>query len=124
MSPKKIKPKLDDQIQVTARSHFSGPIPPPDILEQYNRVIENGANRIMTMAENQSAHRIKTESEIVTADGRNSLLGIVSGFTISIGASIVAGFGFYLGYPKEAVIICTVDLAAIVGVFIYGTKNK
>ena len=36
---------------------FSGPIPPPDLLEKYNNIIPNGADRILAMAEQQQAHR-------------------------------------------------------------------
>ena len=38
--------------------HYSGPLPPPQMLEQYNRAVPNGAERIMAMAEKQAAEVI------------------------------------------------------------------
>jgi len=121
LSKQGVSPK---SVQVSRESHFSGPIPPPEILDKYNSIIPNGAERIMSMAERQSAHRITQEAKVISASSRDSFLGIVSGLIISIGAFIIAGFGFYWGHPAAAATICTVDLSAIVGVFIYGTKSK
>jgi uncharacterized membrane protein len=45
----------------TEAALFSGPIPPPDLLERYNQIIPEGADRILKMAEKQSAHRQKIE---------------------------------------------------------------
>lgn len=42
---------------------FSGPIPPPNLLERYEAITPGAADRILTMAENQSKHRIAAESE-------------------------------------------------------------
>lgn len=38
-------------ITIKKASTFSGPIPPPEILQGYNDVLDNGAERIMSMAE-------------------------------------------------------------------------
>jgi hypothetical protein len=44
-------------VLIEKHSFFSGPLPPTEMLQEYNRLIPNGAERIMTMAESQSAHR-------------------------------------------------------------------
>ncbi len=36
---------------------FSGPLPHPQILAQYNQAVPNAADRIIKMAESQSNHR-------------------------------------------------------------------
>jgi len=36
---------------------YSGPIPPAQELGEYDRIIPNGADRIMSMAEREQAHR-------------------------------------------------------------------
>ena len=51
--------KIISSLTIKTSSAFSGPLPPPTILNKYNEIIENGAERIMKMAENQSEHRIK-----------------------------------------------------------------
>src|SRR2546422_641931 len=66
------KPAKPEQAtaQLTVRQEtasFSGPIPHPSVLEQYNRVIPNGADRIMHLAEEEAIHRRKQEVAIVQA---------------------------------------------------------
>ena len=56
---------------------YSGPIPHPQLLKEFNDVIPNGADRIMTMAEKQSGHRITLEEKVVNANNRDSFLGVV-----------------------------------------------
>lgn len=63
-------------IQVQAA--FSGPIPPPEMLAQYNAVLPNGADRIVKMAEDQSAHRRRVESR-----------GQIFGFALALSRSAV-----------------------------------
>jgi uncharacterized membrane protein len=44
---------------------FSGPLPPPAMLETYNQLIPDGANRMMALVEQQTAHRLALEDKIV-----------------------------------------------------------
>jgi uncharacterized membrane protein len=39
---------------------FSGPIPHPNILESYNRILPGAAERILSMAEEEQKRRTKT----------------------------------------------------------------
>ena len=45
---------------ILAKSH-RGPLPPPDDLERYCKLIPDGGNRIMIRHEKQSDHRMKIE---------------------------------------------------------------
>src|SRR5206468_1881503 len=47
-----------------------GPLPDPGELAAYNQIIPNGADRIMKMAEEQSAHRIGLEKTVVGSQQR------------------------------------------------------
>jgi uncharacterized membrane protein len=38
-------------------SAFSGPLPPPEVLEHYNKIIPNGADRLLKMVEWHAEHR-------------------------------------------------------------------
>jgi len=72
---------------------FSGPLPPPGLLEKYNQVIPNGADRIMVMAERQSAHRESLEARVVAGNIANQTRGSIFAFIICLVTLI---FGFYL----------------------------
>nr|DAR22085.1 MAG TPA: putative membrane protein [Caudoviricetes sp.] len=43
--------------EIMVQQHFSGPIPPPEILSGYEQIHPGFADRIISMAEKQSAHR-------------------------------------------------------------------
>lgn len=43
---------------IHAQMEFSGPLPPPQILGQYDEVLPGAAERILRMAEKQQDHRI------------------------------------------------------------------
>ena len=42
---------------VAVSQSFSGPLPPPEVLEHYERIAPGTAERLLAMAESQSAHR-------------------------------------------------------------------
>lgn len=83
---KEVKKVVAEVIQ----SEFSGPIPPPSIIEGYERVLPGSADRIIAMAERQSLHRQKMEEKMIDAESRDSLLGVIFAFILGIGCIIAA----------------------------------
>ena len=81
----------------TAQS-FSGPLPPPQILEKYNQVVPDAAERIIAMAESQSKHRQSLEVTVIDSDIRNSRLGLHYGLIIGLATVIGGAFCIYSGY--------------------------
>ena len=75
-SPGKSAP---NQILSATAQTFSGPLPPPEILAKYNSVVPNAAERIITMAETQAAHRQRIESKVIESNIRNSRLECIWG---------------------------------------------
>ncbi|MGC6485047.1 MAG: DUF2335 domain-containing protein [Candidatus Puniceispirillales bacterium] len=71
-------------IEVTM-SLFSGPLPPPQILEQYEECLPGAADRIMSRAEKEQSHRHWREK----CAHWHETLKIWSAFTIA--ASAIAG---------------------------------
>ncbi len=47
---------------------FSGPLPPPEILKRFDKVVPCTAERIIKMAEEQSAHRRELEKRVIDSD--------------------------------------------------------
>lgn len=45
------------QVSVQVASGFSGPIPPPNLLQEYDKAFPGSAERIVKMAEVEQAHR-------------------------------------------------------------------
>src|SRR3989338_3375865 len=51
---------------------FSGPLPPPEVLRQFDQVVPGAAERIIKMAEQQFAHRTELEKKVIDSDIRQS----------------------------------------------------
>ena len=103
---------------------FSGPIPPPDLLEKYNNIIPNGADRILAMAEQQQAHRQFMEKTVVEGDVRRSDRGLILGFIVTV---IFGAGGIYLvatGHDLNGLAVIFLPLAGLVGTFIYSKKTR
>lgn len=64
--------------------HFSGPIPPPHILEKYEAILPGAAERILAMAEKNSAHQIEIDKAIVDGKLKELSTGQKLGFYIAI----------------------------------------
>jgi len=67
-------------VQTRAES-FSGPLPPPVVLKQYDEIVPGAAERILSMAESQSQHRQQLERSVIESDIKNSRLGLHYGLS-------------------------------------------
>jgi len=75
------------------RAQFSGPIPPPSILEAYEKLAAGSADRLIRMAEEEAVHRRSLESQALDSDiqdreaGRKEArFGQVCGLAIGLAA--------------------------------------
>lgn len=116
--------ELAQEVVGFVAASFSSPLPPPEILEKYGKIIPNGAERIMVMAEAQSAHRRDLEKTVMATDSRNSLLGIVSALILGLVTIVTGGLIIYAGHAWPGTIIGSAGLTGLVSVFIYGTKQR
>jgi uncharacterized membrane protein len=73
-----------------AAVQFHGPLPLPQLLEGYEKVVPGSAERIIRMAEEQQAHRHSLEQQALRSESRNSLFGIVCAFLIGM-TTVVCG---------------------------------
>ncbi len=109
---------------VMVAAQYSGPLPPADQLVRYNDAVPNAAERILVMAEQQSAHRRNLETKALSSDTFRATLGLIFGFVLAL---ITVAGSIYLimnnqGYFGVGLFGAT--LAGIVGTFVYGTKNR
>lgn len=109
---------------VLVQEHFSGPLPHPNVLVQFDVAIPGSAERILKMAEAQSAHRRELERKVVESDISRSKWGQILGFIIAVLGLIVAGAIAIFGNAVAGSIIGVGTLASLVGVFMYGSKTR
>ena len=110
--------------RVERRLEYSGPLPHPEILGGYEKVLPGSADRILKMAEKQQDHRISNENKLVDAENQSRLLGLVAGFLI---ATLGLGGAVYLGYNGktwESGIMSGGTLVGLVTVFVKGSSNN
>lgn len=111
------------EVSVTAQYHHSGPIPDPMTLERYEHILPGSANRILTMAEEQSLHRREMEQIVIRSRARDSLLGIIAGFLLALVTILSGTYVVIRGYAWSGTILGSAGLVGLVGVFIYGTRS-
>ena len=118
---------------VTAASaaSFSGPLPPPSYIREYEEVLPGSADRILQMAERESVHRqslerqsLEIQSAAVNEDLSRSRLGLFLGAFVAlafIGAAVALAS---MGYAWQGTSLGLVNIVAIVTAFIYGAQRR
>lgn len=119
----------DDKKQILIRAFmhmerkFSGPLPAPEDFIMYKNALPDAPERIMSMAEKQTDHRISCESRIIELKGRENLLGQIAGFLIAICCLVVACILGLNGHDWLAGVIPT-SIAGLAAVFVLRKKKE
>jgi uncharacterized membrane protein len=103
---------------------FSGPLPPPDALAEYERIFPGCAKRIVDMADRQSQHRQSLEKRSIFSNTRNETLGQILAAVITL--VTISGSIYLAAIGKELTgfgIILT-NITALAGVFVYGRYQQ
>lgn len=109
---------------VAQKEEYSGPIPHPDHLRQYEEIVPGSGDRLIKMAESQVTHRQNSENKIIDFEIKNKGRGQIFGFILAI-AGIIGGFILVLN-DKDAIGMSALlgSVGALVLAFIYGKKNN
>ncbi len=118
------------QVNHVQASTFSGPLPPPEIMEGYNRIVPNAAERIIAVFETEVKHRHELERLQAIGDEKDrsrslSLVfsGQIFGFLLAL-AFIVSG-AFLIFHDKQisGTVISTTAMLGIVAAFLRSKKK-
>lgn len=91
-------------------------------MEDYGRIIPDGANRLMSLLEKQTNHRIAMEERIVSGNVSVAKTGQVIAAGLSIFFGLVTTF---LGYVGHDVLAGSIGVTTIIGlavVFVLGKE--
>lgn len=112
---------------VSISESTAGPLPHPDFLRQYGKLIPDGAERIMSMAEQEQRHRHGRETReqalIETAELHDYTItkrGQLFGLSICVIVVMAAGGFAFMGQPGLAALLMGLDLVALAAVFVAG----
>lgn len=105
------------QVQ-SAYSAYSGPIPPPQALREFEEVCPGLADRIVRMAEKTQ------DANIRDIDNRHkeTTIGQISGLVASLSMAVVAIVALLKNFPSVAGIVCSTTIVALATVFLVGKK--
>ncbi len=97
---------------------FSGPLPAPEDMRQYEEIHKGSADRIITAYETQINHRVKQEAKIIENEGSQIKRGQILGFILCIFFGAGAIYLGTLGHAVLAGTICTVLIIALAVIFV------
>lgn len=111
-------------VKYETTTYFSGPLPAPETLHQYNQILPGAADRVIGLAEREAAHRHLMEGRMIDIHGRNSTLGVISGWMIGMTAVGGGTYAITLGASLSGAGVALTGLAALVGVFVYQRERR
>ena len=93
-------------------------------MRNYDEITPGIAEKIFNNFLEESQHRRIIEKDYMTNENKNSRLGVIFAFILGMTGLVGGIISSIYGNPASGAIIGIGSLASLVGVFIYGTKNK
>lgn len=106
------------------RKIHQGPIPDPETLAGYEKILPGSTDRIFSSVEKQSQHRMGLEEKIVEHSMVEAKRGQIFAFIVTLFTLIAATIIILYGYIWPGSILGTGGLAIIVYLFIQGKKSQ
>lgn len=122
--PNSPKPDQRGTRLVVTHTLFEGPLPPPAILEHFERIVPGAAGRIFAFTEDEYRHRRSIEVTIVSANTRALGRGQWFGFLIMM---VGMGLGAWLvraGYELIGFGSIVAPLATAATLFVYSRRRE
>ena len=120
------RPRLPQQKtqQLTASfeaSSFSGPLPPPQMLADYEKAQPGAGSRIFQLTEKEQDHRHNLESRNLTWVGTIQIIGQCMGFLLGLAG---IGGGIFLLYSGKSIEGYVTMVGTLVSLLLANQKKK
>lgn len=109
------------QVQGT---HFSGPVPPPEVLAKFEAIVPGAGERIFAMAERNQAHRHALEATVIPGNARNERWGQIFAFLIYLATLGCGTFLVYIGKELAGLTAMLATTGTFAGLFVYSRRKK
>jgi uncharacterized membrane protein len=116
-------PKTPTAVQVQTTQTMVGPLPPPTILEGYEKTCPGAADRIIKMAELEQSHRHVQEGRFLRHSSSLIALGQILGFLVALFGISCGTYLVYKGRDATGLACVITTLVALVSVYIYGRAS-
>jgi uncharacterized membrane protein len=110
--------RTSNEVVAVHTKHFSGPLPHPSILEHYNRIVPNAAERIFSEFEQQTRHRIEIEKKVISSAVWKEKWGLIFGFFFAMVTVIGGIYSALQGAPVLGGSLSFAGIAMIIGAFL------
>lgn len=117
-------PRRTSTVRMEASFAWSAPLPPPDLLKQYNDVFPGCAERIVAMAESQAAHRQAIEDKVIHGNVSSQKTGLWLGFVLALIIILSGAWLVYTGHIGWGAIFTGIPLVSLVSVFVLGKRSQ
>ncbi len=112
-------------------ARWTGPLPPPSMLSEYNRAFPGCAERIVSMAEAESRSRHENERHeresrrmIIQSDVFSQKAGLVLAFLLALFVISIGAFLIYTDRLVWGAGIVGFPLIALISLFVYGRRQQ
>jgi len=122
--PEEKREKASLLIQASFSHYFQGPIPPPEVIKGYEKVLPGSANRIIAMAEKEQDYRHQFSSIIVKSNVFTERLGLGAAFTLALVLSVGSIGLIYNDKNIEGLAIFIVEIVTLAGLFLYRQNRQ
>ncbi len=99
---------------------FSGPMPPPQLIREYDQMYPGAARFFFEEVQKQTDHRINIETRVVESNIRNERRGSWFAFIITMTALVGGMALFSFGIDTAGIILAVGALGTLATVFITG----
>lgn len=110
--------------RVESSQAWAGPLPPPAILDQFNAVAENGAERIFQQWEKETAHRHAMERMDLKWSIFEGIFGKTLAFLFVVAAFGLAGYAAFLGATWLSGFLAIGTIAGVVWAFVKANRPR
>ena len=117
--------------RASVSASWQGPLPPPNLLRDYNEAFPGCAERIVAMAEAESRerhdenrHQRESVRLIVAGDVYSQKIGLWLAFILALVVIGIGGFLIYTGKLAWGTGLISIPLLTLVSLFIYGRKQQ
>jgi uncharacterized membrane protein len=119
------QPSNGNHTHISVQSHkWEAPLPPPSVLEGFNDVVPDGAERIVRAWEQESQHRREIEKAEQRSYYRDALVGKVFALIFVLAALGVSAFAAFIGAEWLGAVLGAGTIGSVVWAFISRQKPK
>ena len=119
-----IRSIVHQELSVARSYFFSGPLPHPDHMKEYENILPGSADRLITLLEEEAQHRRQQATSRTKSNTKLEERGQFFGFLIAMTALIGGGYIMASGQSVWGAAVAISAVAGLSGVFIWKSRER